>query len=75
MLNIEERRGYQALIAVGALVGMIASALLLSAADWSRLTDTLVIAGSTLAGALVTWPLARRESLAWARRRRHRDAE
>jgi hypothetical protein len=75
LLNVEERRGYHALIAVGALVGMIAAALLLSVVDWSRPTDTLVIVGSTLAGALVTWPLARRESLAWARRRRSRDTQ
>lgn len=70
MLNDEERRGYQALIAVGALVGMIAAALVLSAVDWDPLADTFVIVASTLAGALFTWPLARRESLAWARRRR-----
>ena len=75
MLTIEERRGYQALIAVGALLGMIAAALLLSVVDWQRLTDTLVIVGSTVLGALLAWPLARRESLAWARRRRHRDAD
>ncbi len=73
MLNVEERRGFQALIAVGALVGMIAAALLLTVVDRDRLTDTLVIVGSTLLGALLAWPLARRESLAWARRRRHRD--
>jgi hypothetical protein len=74
MLNVDERRGYLALIAVGALVGMLAAALLLSVVEWERLADTLVIAGSTLVGALLTWPLARRESLTWARRRRDRSA-
>ena len=69
MLNVDERRGYHALIAVGALVGMITAAVLLSLADWDLLADTLVIVASTLAGALLTWPLARRESLAWAHRR------
>lgn len=75
MLNVEERRGYQALIAVGALLGTLAAALVLTVVDWERLTDTLVIVGSTLLGALVTWPLARRESRTWARRRRDRDRD
>lgn len=74
MLNAEERHGYQALIAVGSLVGMIAAAILLSVVDWDVRTDALVIVGCTVLGGLVTWPLARRESRAWARRRRERDA-
>jgi uncharacterized membrane protein YdjX (TVP38/TMEM64 family) len=74
LLNVDERRGYQALIAVGALVGMIAAALLLSVVDWPPVTDTVVVVAGTVAGGLVTWPFARRESRAWVRRRQHQDA-
>lgn len=74
MLNVEERRGYQALVAVGSLLGMVAAAILLSIVDWDVLTDALVIVGCTVLGGLVTWPLARRESRVWERRRRERDS-
>ena len=74
MLNFDERRGYQALIAVGALVGMIAAVLLLSVVDWPPVADTVVVVACTVAGGLVTWPFARRESLVWARRRQRQDA-
>jgi hypothetical protein len=74
LLNVEERRGYQALVAVGSLLGMVAAAILLSIVDWDVLTDALVIVGCTVLGGLVTWPLARRESRVWERRRRERDS-
>lgn len=74
LLTNEERHGYQALIAIGSLVGMIAAAILLSVVDWDVRTDVLVIVGCAVLGGLLAWPLARRESRAWARRRQERDA-
>jgi hypothetical protein len=75
LLNTEERRGYAALLAVGALVGMLAAAILLSMVDKEPATDAAVVMACTFVGALLMRPFARRESRIWVNRRRSRDGQ
>ena len=73
MLNTEERRGYGALIALGALLGVVAGMVAMSITYWDLTAEVVAFFACVLLGALVAWPLAHFESRVWAARRRSRD--
>ncbi|MGZ8736610.1 MAG: hypothetical protein ACXWW7_05555 [Nocardioides sp.] len=75
LLNMEERRGYSALIALGVLLGVVAGMVVLDFSSESIDSEPAVLVVCAVLGGLLMLPFARRESRVWVRRRRGRDAE